>query len=107
MPDQPTENVSVEFIRLLFTSRVEEEVAYRWASRLGRLLGPGVIQLRPSTTLAELLRWAAISRVDSMDFAMVFEPELRMELAEFLDHADHSTFREMVEHYARRFQTCV
>jgi len=38
-----------------------------------------------------------------MDFAVVFEPELRMELRQFLDYADHVTFREMVEHYANRF----
>jgi len=38
-----------------------------------------------------------------MHFAVVFEPELRMELAEFLDYADHATFREMVQHYAKRF----
>jgi hypothetical protein len=64
------------------------------------------MQLRPSTSLAELLNWAATSGVDSMDFVMVFEPELRMEFAEFLDHAEHATFRELVERYAARFETC-
>jgi hypothetical protein len=106
MPDQPPENVSVEFIRILFKSGVEEKVAHRWALRLSRLLGPRVMQLRPDTTLAELLACAATSKVDSMDFTCVFEPELRMEFAEFLDHADHVTFRELVEHYAERFGSC-
>ncbi len=65
------------------------------------------MQLRPDTTLAELLVWGATSGVDSMDFALVFEPELRMELAGFLDHAEHVTFRELVEHSAARFETCI
>jgi hypothetical protein len=33
-----------------------------------------------------------------MDFVCVFEPELRLDLAEFLDNAKKSTFRQMVEH---------
>jgi hypothetical protein len=98
------EDIKVESIRLLFKSPVEEEIAYRWASRLSRLLGQRIMQLRPDTTLSEILKWAAASGIDSMDFVVVFEPELRMELAEFLDHADLYTFREMVEHYARRFE---
>jgi hypothetical protein len=106
MTNQSTKNVSVEFIRLLFRSPVEEEVAYRWAVRLAKLLGPKVMQLRPGTTLSELLVWAATTGADSMDFALVFEPELRMEFAEFLDHAEHVTFRGLVEHYAARFGTC-
>jgi len=97
-------DVDVEFIRLFFTSPVEEEIAHRWASRLSKLIGPKVMQLRPDTTLSEMLDWAAVGGVDSMSFVFVFEPELRMELAEFLDYADCATFREMVEHYARRFQ---
>jgi hypothetical protein len=106
MTNQSTENVSVEFIRLLFRSPVEEEVAHRWALRLARLLGPRVMQLRPGTTLSELLVWAATTGVDSMEFMLVFEPELRMEFAEFLDQAEYVTFRELVEHYAARFGTC-
>jgi len=38
-----------------------------------------------------------------MDFALVFEPELRMDLEEFLDYSEQVTFREMVQHYAGRF----
>ena len=106
MTNRPVSEVSVEYIRLLFRSQVEEEVAYRWASRLARLLGPGVMRLRPNTSLAELLKWAATAGVDSMDFVVVFEPELRLEFAEFLDHAELVTFRELVEHYAARFKTC-
>src|SRR5688572_16451965 len=95
----------MSFIRLLFVDAVEEDVAYRWARRLARSLGPQATQLRPQTTLAELLRWALACGTDSIDFVVVFEPELRMELAGFLEQAGHTTFREMVEHYARRFQT--
>jgi hypothetical protein len=61
------------------------------------------MQLRPETTLTQLLEWAARGGADSMDFVVVFEPELGMEFAEFLDYSDHVTFREMVEHYAKRF----
>lgn len=93
----------MEFIRLLFANPALEEVAFRWASRLARLVGPQAMELRPATSLSEMLRWAATSEVDSIDFTVVFEPELRMEFAEFLDNSDHATFREMVEHYARRF----
>ena len=99
------QNAEVEFIRLLFTDPVEEEIAHRWASRFARLVGPQVLQLRPQTTLAEMLRWAATANADSMDFAVVFEPELRMDLAEFLDYSEHATLREMVQHYAKRFRS--
>jgi hypothetical protein len=73
------------------------------ASRLATVIGAQVFQLRPETTLAQMLYWAAAAKADSMDFVVVFEPELRMEVANFLDCADHVSFREMVEHYASRF----
>jgi hypothetical protein len=107
MPTDTTKpSVDVEFIRLFFRESDEEEIAHRWASRLGGLLGPRVMELRPETTLSEMLRWAASSRVDSIDFVVVFEPELRMEFATFLDDSEPTTFREMVEHYAGRFRPC-
>jgi len=92
----------VGFIRLLFKSPVEELIAYRWAKRLAGLLGQRAMQLRPETTLSQILAWSAAAGVDSMDFVVVFEPELGMELAGFLDYSDHATFREMVEHYAKQ-----
>jgi hypothetical protein len=98
-----SKEVNIEFIRLLFRSPVEDEVAHRWASRLSKLIGARIMSLRPDTTLAEILQWAARGGVCSMDFVVVFEPELRMELAEFLDHAEQVTFREMVERYAGQF----
>jgi hypothetical protein len=98
-----SQTAEVEFIRLLFTEPVEERIAQRWASRLAALVGPQVLQLRPQTTLAEMLKWAALANVDSMDFVVVFEPELRMDLAGFLESPGHTTFREMVQHYAGRF----
>ena len=104
-PNKP-ESVDVGFIRLLFKSRIEEEVAHRWATRLGKLLGPRVMDLRPGTTLSELMKWAAKCGAGSMDFALVFEPELRLEFAEFLDHAKQVTFRDLVEHYAAKFRDC-
>ena len=97
------QQVNVEFIRLLFADPVEEEIAHRWAFRFAVLIGAQALQLRPGTTLAEMLRWAAVAGVGSMDFVVVFEPELRMEFAGFLDYCEHATFREMVEHYASRF----
>jgi hypothetical protein len=98
-----SQNVGVDFIRLLFTDPVEEELAHRWASRFAKLVGAQVLNLRPSTTLAEMIKWAAEARADTVDFVLVFEPELRMDLAEFLDYSDHATFREMVQQYANRF----
>jgi hypothetical protein len=101
-PNTPSQNVEVKFIRLLFTNPVEEEIAFRWASRLARLVGEQVRQLRPQTTLTEMLRWASRANVDSMDFVVVFEPELRMDFAGFLDNSDHATFRELVQHSAQK-----
>ena len=99
-----SQNVGVDFIRLLFTDPIEEKVAHRWASRLEKLVGERVLALRPETTLAEMLEWAVAASAESLDFCVVFEPELRMEFAEFLDYSDHVTFREMVQHYAKRFE---
>jgi hypothetical protein len=103
--DLSSRDVDVKFIRLLFTDPVQEEVAYRWASRFARVIGKHALKLRPGTTLAEMLKWAAAAKVDTIDFVVVFEPELRIDFAEFLDHSEHTTFREMVEHYAKRFSS--
>ena len=104
MPEtQTNQTLNVDFIRLLFLDPVEERIAHRWACRLAAVIGTQVMKLRPNTTLAQMLSWAAAAKSDSMDFLVVFEPELRMEFANFLDCADHVTFREMVEHYASRF----
>src|SRR5262245_59219090 len=97
-----TQELDVRFIRLLFKSPIEGLIAHRWATRLGKLLGPRVMELRPDTTLSELLRWAAAAGAYSMDFVVVFEPELGMQFAEFLEYSDHATFREMVVHYAKQ-----
>src|ERR1041385_538999 len=70
--------VDVGFIRLLFRSPIEELIAFRWARRLAGLLGQRAMQLRPDTTLSQLLTWAAAAGVDSMDFVVIFEPELGM-----------------------------
>ena len=83
---------NMDFIRLLFTDPVEDEVAYRWASRFGALVGGQTHQLRPDTTLEDVLRWGVAAEVDSMDFVVVFEPELQMELARFLDYSDQISF---------------
>jgi hypothetical protein len=90
-----------EFIRLFFTPSVEEEIAHRWAVRLARVVGPRVQDLRPDTTLDDMLKWGVAANADPMDFVVVFEPELHMELAGFLDDSEHATFRDMVQHYAR------
>ena len=97
--------VNMEFIRLLFPDPVEEKIAYRWACRFAGVVGVKASELRPTTTLAEMLHWAATGHADSMDFVVIFEPELRMEFASFLDHCEQVTFREMVEHYASRFDS--
>ena len=97
-----SKSVDVEFIRLLFPDPVEEEIAHCWAMRLARLLGGEVLKLRPETTLAEILSWAVAAKVDSMDFVVVFEPELRMDFGLFLDDYEETTFREMVQFYARQ-----
>ena len=101
-PTDPNNGVDVRFIRLLFRDPTEEQIAYIWALRLAKLLGGEVLSLRPETTLAEILSWGVKARVDSMDFVFVFEPELRMELAYFLDDYEEATFQDMVQHYARR-----
>jgi|SRR5882672_12353299 len=102
-PTEGSNDVGVEFIRLLFRDPIEEQIAYLWATRLAKLLGGEVLKLRPETTLAEILGWAVAANAESMDFVVVFEPELRMEFAQFLDNYTDTTFREMVEYCARRF----
>lgn len=94
--------VDVGFIRLLFRSPVEELVAHRWAKRLASLVGLRAMELRPETTLSQMLEWAAAAGADSMDFVVIFEPELGMQFAEFLDYSDYATFREIVEHCAKQ-----
>ena len=101
-PGGNDQGIDVDFIRLLFKDPVEEEIAHGWATRLAKLLGGQVLKLRPETTLVEILTWAVGCGVDSMDFVIVFEPELRMDFAQFLDAYEETTFREMVQQCARR-----
>lgn len=88
----------VQFVRLFFTTPVEEDLACTWASRLADVVGARVQGLRPTTTLHEMLEWGLAAKADPMDFVVVFEPELRMGFARFLDDSEHATFREMVEY---------
>ena len=90
----------VQFVKLFFTMPAEEEIAYTLALRLAEVVGERVQGLRPTTTLYELLEWGVAAKADPMDFVVVFEPELRMGFARFLDDAAHVTFREMVVHVA-------
>ena len=101
-PSEGSNVVGAEFIRLLFRDPIEEQIAYLWATRLAKLLGGEVLKLRPETTLAEILRWAVSAHVESMDFVVVFEPELRMDFGLFLDDYEETTFRDMVQFYARQ-----
>jgi hypothetical protein len=56
---------------------------HRWAVRLARVAGSNLQQLRPETTMDDMLKWGVAANADPMDFVVVFEPELRMELAGF------------------------
>ena len=94
--------IDVSFIRLLFPDAVEEEIAHRWAARLAVLIAAGAFKLRPETRLIEIMTWCMAARVDSFDFLVVFEPELGMDFARFLDDYEHATFREMVQYCANR-----
>src|SRR5262245_31402541 len=87
---------NMEFIGIFFPVPIEEEIALRWARRLGTLLGPKAAELRPETTFGELLDWAAERRVDSIEFTVIFEPELRREMKVFHQDPDAFSFREMV-----------
>ena len=91
---------NIQFVGLFFTESVEEEIACTWATRLAEVVGARVLGLRPTTTLYDMLEWGVAAKADPMDFVVVFEPELRMGFARFLDDAEHVTFREMVEHTA-------
>src|SRR5437899_1566328 len=95
--------VDPDFIRLFFPAPVQEEIALRRARRLACLIGEHVVELRPETKLGEMIEWAAQCKVDPMDFAMIFEPELRRALASFLEDSDQPTFRDMVEQLAGCF----
>src|SRR5262245_20359164 len=96
--------VDVSFIRLLFPDVVEEQIAWRWAARLAVLIDAGALKLRPETRLIEIMTWAMAARVDTMNFVVVFEPELGMDLTRFLDDYETATFREMVQYCANRFR---
>ena len=95
--------IDPDFIGLFFPLPVQEEIAVRWARRLARTVGKRVIELRPETTLEEIMQWATECSVDPIDFAMVFEPELRGCLASFLEDSDTTTFRYMVQRFAQCF----
>ena len=93
----PSSNPNMEFIGIFFPAPMEEAFALRWARRLGALLGPKAAELRPETTLGELLDWAAERRVASLDFTVVFEPELRRQMKIFLRDPEAFTFRDLVK----------
>ena len=104
MKERVIASPDVSFIGFLFADAVEEEIALRWARRLATLVGPYAALLRPETPLSDIIEWAALCKVDPFDFAVVFEPELRSVVRDFLDDPENTTFREMVVYFANCFR---
>jgi len=97
---QQDDEVNVEFIRLLFRSRIEEQIAYEWATGLARVIGPQVMRLRPSTTLAEIERWLENADADIEGVLQLFE--IAPGIDDKMRYPDQ-TFREFVERLAGRY----
>src|SRR5690349_9700636 len=97
---QQDDEVNVEFIRLLFRSPIEKQIAYEWATGLARLIGPQVMRLRPSTTLAEIERWLENADADIEGVVKLFE--IAPGTDDEVRYPDQ-TFREFVERLAGRY----
>jgi hypothetical protein len=98
---QQADEVNVEFIRLLFRSPIEEQIAYDWVTGLARLIGSQVMQLRASTTLAEIDQWLENADAKIEGVVKLFE------IAPGTDDEvlyPEQTFREFVERLAARYR---
>ncbi len=89
-------------IHIFFRDPQEEARAVQVARALAHQLPDHVAALRPETTLAEIFRWATVSGVETISFVTVFERALGFELDELGDGFEGATFRELIEHGARR-----
>lgn len=96
-----TPTQTAEAIGIFFPVVGEEVLAIRVARLLAELVPDFVSVLRPETTLTQIFDWAKSNRTDTVRFVDSLERELGIELDEFIDDFDHTTFRELVEYAAR------
>jgi acyl carrier protein len=100
----------------LFAARIrphfppeQRDIAYQLAYDIARLAGPKVKLLRPDTTIDEIWSWMAkeepfgAGSLDKVEAIMALEEELGLEVPDKLaSRSDRATFRELVEHRAKR-----
>ena len=95
-------------IRLHFAAELRD-VAYDLAYGIAKLVGPKVKSLRPETTLDEILSWLQednpfpTGSLDQVEWILAMEVEFEFELPDaFAAKTATTTFRELVEHVARK-----
>jgi hypothetical protein len=93
---------AVEFIRLFFKSRAQEEFAVRCAQSIARIVGERITLLRPDTTWSEILEWFGPGVRNAALFAAVLRQEFGSDFNEVLRNREFMTFREFVEYVCSR-----
>ena len=97
-------------IRVYFPADLRD-TAFDLAFSIARIVGPKAKQLRPETTLHEIIEWLGPHYVqgkdslDKVELTMAIEEELGAAFVlpdELANRTDTATFRELVQHVAAR-----
>ena len=100
----------------LFAARIrphfppeQRDIAYQLAYDIARSAGPEVKLLRPDTTIDEIWSWMANEQgfgsdsLDKVESIMALEEEFGLSVPdELASRSDRATFRDLVEHRAKR-----
>ena len=82
-------------------------MAVHLAAFFGSLVGDPIAQLRPDTTMKEILAWLQWDSIHTVEFVMALEEQFGVDLEELGVEFDEISFRELVQHVAKTSKTRV
>ena len=98
----PSADPSVAFLRLLFRSPKEEELAIRCAEFLAGIAGDRIGLLRPDTKWSEIIEWLGPRYRDGVLLALLLKKKFGVDPEEVLANPEFTTFRDLVQHVSDR-----
>lgn len=79
-----------------------QDIAEEFALLIAQTAGARIKELRPETTLDQILEWVGTDSMDRIEVMMAIEAELAFEIPdEYAEHSSVTTFRHLVIQIAR------
>ncbi len=88
-------------IRPHFDPRLQD-IAEEFALHIAQSAGVRTKELRPDTTLEEILEWMRTDSLHRLELIMVIEEELGIQIPDGARHSSVTTFRQLVTRTGRR-----